>query len=345
MDSEFKQGPGDAGPVARHAEEGGQPALRRRGQARRSRSATWSRTRSGRPATAWCWTRRTSRSCRAGPWSRTPPTRTGRTCAWRWSAAGRSRSRWTCTSRCSCRGPSVEPELFASLRPSTYSGAMERAERRQPHRTPAERQAAPRGARQQAGGRRQKRAPTARIRRQRADGPLRQANREEARGRSEPRQQSVSSAATAAKLGDFFQYAIDHPVTLPRQKSALLPIVDKDVEGTRVASTTSGTQAKFPLLGLKFKNTTGLHLMQGPITVFEGSTTPATPASSTCSPTRNACSATPSTWAPRSNPVEPESGRLTAVKVVTGHPVHDHQAAREARPTPSRTAPSRTAPS
>ena len=30
-------------------------------------------------------------------------------------------------------------------------------------------------------------------------------------------------------------------------------------------------QAKFPLLGLKLKNTTGLHLMQGPITVFEGS--------------------------------------------------------------------------
>ncbi|MGH7225037.1 MAG: DUF4139 domain-containing protein, partial [Gemmataceae bacterium] len=31
------------------------------------------------------------------------------------------------------------------------------------------------------------------------------------------------------------------------------------------------TQAKFPLLGLRFKNTSGLHLMQGPITVFEGS--------------------------------------------------------------------------
>jgi hypothetical protein len=30
-------------------------------------------------------------------------------------------------------------------------------------------------------------------------------------------------------------------------------------------------QAKHPLLGLKFKNTTGLHLNQGPITVFEGS--------------------------------------------------------------------------
>src|SRR5205814_411781 len=30
--------------------------------------------------------------------------------------------------------------------------------------------------------------------------------------------------------------------------------------------------AKFPLLGLIFKNTTGMHLTQGPITVYEGST-------------------------------------------------------------------------
>src|SRR5262249_30293547 len=28
---------------------------------------------------------------------------------------------------------------------------------------------------------------------------------------------------------------------------------------------------KHPLLGLRFKNTTGLHLMQGPLTIFEGS--------------------------------------------------------------------------
>jgi hypothetical protein len=51
----------------------------------------------------------------------------------------------------------------------------------------------------------------------------------------------------------------------------MLPIVNKDVEGTRVSIYNERTQAKFPLLGLKFKNTSGLHLMQGPITVFEGS--------------------------------------------------------------------------
>jgi hypothetical protein len=82
--------------------------------------------------------------------------------------------------------------------------------------------------------------------------------------------QSVNSAATASQLGDFFEYGIEHPVSLPRQKSAMLPIVGKDVEGIKVSIYNQGTHAKFPLHGLKFKNTTGLHLMQGPLTVFEG---------------------------------------------------------------------------
>ena len=83
---------------------------------------------------------------------------------------------------------------------------------------------------------------------------------------------SVGNAATAGALGDFFQYTIDHPVTLPRQKSALLPIIGKDIEGARVSIYNPAVQAKHPLLGLRFKNTSGAHLNQGPITVFEGST-------------------------------------------------------------------------
>src|SRR5262249_19268084 len=83
---------------------------------------------------------------------------------------------------------------------------------------------------------------------------------------------SVASAASAAEVGDYFQYAIAHPVTLPRQKSALLPILGKDVEGDRVSIYNERTHPKFPLLGLIFKNNTGMHLTQGPITVYEGST-------------------------------------------------------------------------
>ncbi len=83
---------------------------------------------------------------------------------------------------------------------------------------------------------------------------------------------AVTDAATAGKLGDYFQYAIDQPVNLARQKSALLPIVTKEIEATRVSIYNPAVQAKHPLLGLRFKNTSGVHLSQGPITVFEGST-------------------------------------------------------------------------
>ena len=61
-------------------------------------------------------------------------------------------------------------------------------------------------------------------------------------------------------------------MTLPRQKSALLPIVNDPVEATRVSIFNESVQAKFPLLGLRFKNTSGQNLMQGPITVYEGGT-------------------------------------------------------------------------
>ncbi|HEV3439610.1 MAG TPA: DUF4139 domain-containing protein [Gemmata sp.] len=82
---------------------------------------------------------------------------------------------------------------------------------------------------------------------------------------------SVGNAATAGALGDFFQYTIDHPVSLARQKSAMLPIVGKDIEGQKVSIYNQNVQKTHPLLGLKFKNTSGAHLNQGPITVFEGS--------------------------------------------------------------------------
>src|SRR5262249_12894550 len=84
--------------------------------------------------------------------------------------------------------------------------------------------------------------------------------------------QGVQSAAAASQLGDFFQYVLNQPVSLPRQKSALLPIVNKEIDGTRLSIYNQAVHAKFPMLGYKLKNSSGLHLMQGPITVFEGST-------------------------------------------------------------------------
>jgi hypothetical protein len=167
--------------------------------------------------------------------------------------------------------PVVEPELFASLRPPTYSGDLAGAGPGGPAGRPTAGLQPSEPQFDSFGGKGEGKSDKAALRKpgMPADGnALRKLKELDDRldlGKS------VSSAASAAKLGDFFQYAIDKPVSLPRQKSAMLPIVGKDIEGTRVSIYNEKTQAKFPLLGLKFKNTSGLHLMQGPITVFEGS--------------------------------------------------------------------------
>jgi hypothetical protein len=83
-------------------------------------------------------------------------------------------------------------------------------------------------------------------------------------------QRGVEANTTATDSGDSFQYAIEHTVNVPRQKSALLPVVNKALEGDKVSLYSPQTHAKHPLLALRLKNTTGVHLMQGPVAVFEG---------------------------------------------------------------------------
>jgi hypothetical protein len=186
--------------------------------------------------------------------------------------------------------PVIEPELFASLRPPTYSGNLEGEGRGNVEaRQPVKKQIEDAMGRQRAGTPElldaeiaEAKLRLARIQRALSSSPAAVSKDDwraaEARLKVLLQEKamalemgkSVSSVASAARLGDFFQYVIDNPVNLPRQKSAMLPIVTKPVEGTRVSIYNERTQAKFPLLGLKFKNTSGLHLMQGPITVFEG---------------------------------------------------------------------------
>ena len=176
--------------------------------------------------------------------------------------------------------PTVEPELFASLRPPTYSGALAKMPAMM---SPAPVATAPPGpgfpgpGGPPGGGAGFGALPMAdgkmlgganrglAERRQYADEVAKKLRSDMDLGRS------VQSVATASSLGDYYQYVIDHPIDLARQKSALLPVVNKDVEGKRVSIYNPAVQAKHPLLGLKFKNTTGMPLSQGPITVFEGS--------------------------------------------------------------------------
>jgi hypothetical protein len=182
--------------------------------------------------------------------------------------------------------PVVEPELFASLRPVAYGGAVAKA-RPTADAPPMDMPRPAPGGFGGGGGM----APGAPAPMEKADADMapgmrgmRRSGIDEANRANYARElgkqlsdrmdlgRGVASAATASALGDFFQYVIDTPVNLPRQKSALLPIVNKEIDGTRLSIYNSAVHAKFPMLGLKVKNSSGLHLMQGPITVFEGST-------------------------------------------------------------------------
>jgi hypothetical protein len=178
--------------------------------------------------------------------------------------------------------PTVEPELFASLRPPTYTGAMEQTTNgiRTESATFRTAPTAPPGAGAQpafkdrgAGG-----AAGFGMAVHARETLVREGlNDAEALGDLKASRlgldgAAVASAASAKNLGDFFQYVIDHPVSLPRQKSAMLPIVSTDVEGARVSIYNEHTLAKHPLLGLRLKNNSGVHLMQGPITVFDKNT-------------------------------------------------------------------------
>jgi hypothetical protein len=61
-------------------------------------------------------------------------------------------------------------------------------------------------------------------------------------------------------------------VTLNRQRAALLPVLNDAITVTRFSIYNKTVHPRFPLHGVKLKNTTGKHLMQGPAAVFEGGT-------------------------------------------------------------------------
>jgi len=81
--------------------------------------------------------------------------------------------------------------------------------------------------------------------------------------------QGVESVAEAQSAGELFEYAISAPVSIARQRSAMLPIVNQEIAAEKVSIYNPATHRKHPLNGLIVDNTTGLNLMQGPITVFD----------------------------------------------------------------------------
>lgn len=80
----------------------------------------------------------------------------------------------------------------------------------------------------------------------------------------------VTTAATGDEVGDLFEYKIEQPVTVLRDRSALIPIVQTKMDGERVSIYNEAVRRDRPMGGMKLINTTPLTLEGGSLTVLDG---------------------------------------------------------------------------
>lgn len=156
--------------------------------------------------------------------------------------------------------PVVQSELYANLKPQTYGDAMD--ELKPMASPPAARSDMKKErllgkmAQGFAGGRANAPAESA-VAADMGMGSL---------------EDGVAAMAMAEDRGELFEYRIDQPVTLAKHTSALLPIIGQPLQGQKVSLYNQSINAKHPLNGYRLKNTSTLHLMQGPITLFDSGT-------------------------------------------------------------------------
>ena len=80
----------------------------------------------------------------------------------------------------------------------------------------------------------------------------------------------VETAATGSEVGDLFEYRIEQPVTVPRDRSALIPILQTRMEGERVSIYNESNRRDRAMGGMLLKNTSSLTLEGGAMTVIDG---------------------------------------------------------------------------
>jgi hypothetical protein len=79
----------------------------------------------------------------------------------------------------------------------------------------------------------------------------------------------IRTAATGREMGDLFEYNIDQPVTVRRDRSALIPILQTRMEGERVSIYNEATRIDRPMIGMRLKNNSPLTLEGGSLTVID----------------------------------------------------------------------------
>ena len=80
----------------------------------------------------------------------------------------------------------------------------------------------------------------------------------------------VDAQTSASEVGDLFEYRIEQPVTVPRDRSALIPILQTRMEGERVSIFNERSPSNRPMSGMLLKNTSTLTLDDGSLTVIDG---------------------------------------------------------------------------
>ena len=83
---------------------------------------------------------------------------------------------------------------------------------------------------------------------------------------------SVETQTRTRTVGDLFEYAIETPVTVRRNQSALVPIVLQPFKGQTMLLYQKHARAENPIRCVEFENTTGLTLEGGPVTVLDQGT-------------------------------------------------------------------------
>lgn len=79
----------------------------------------------------------------------------------------------------------------------------------------------------------------------------------------------VTTAATGEELGDLFEYKIEQPITVLRDRSALIPIIQKKMEGERIAIYNEAVRRDRPMGGMLLDNTSNLTFEGGSLTVID----------------------------------------------------------------------------
>ena len=82
-------------------------------------------------------------------------------------------------------------------------------------------------------------------------------------------QGGIQTAASGKEFGDLFEYKITNPVTVTRNRSALIPIVQTKMDGERVSIYNESARADRPMGGMMLMNTTPLTFEGGSMTILD----------------------------------------------------------------------------